>query len=161
MGKAKNTVERVISGLEIDENIELHIKAWRFQPFAWAVITLFIMAGLFGFFGTGPISSTSVQKAGIQVAFQQYHRQGLILPISFFSEKKGIEIAIPHHFLSACRIETVIPEPISSNNAGEFMVYRFSGSDCSFFLRPDRSGSHRPNLLINGVSIPISIFIYP
>lgn len=161
MGKAKNTVEKVITGLEIEESIDLHITAWKLQPIAWMLIFLFLMAGILGLFGTGPLSNASKHFAGGNVEYQRFHRQGRIMHLTVFSENQKIEVALSHQFLSNCRIETIMPEPLASRNEGEFMIYTFSGADCSFFLRPENPGTQNPKIRINGSALDLSMFIYP
>lgn len=161
MHKTKNTVERVISGLEIDESIDLHIQSWKIQPFAWGAISIFLVAGLAGLFGTGPLSTASLVQNGVRVQYQQFHRQGLILPISIFSREKSLEIAFPHSFLEVCRIESIVPAPFFSKNEGDVMIYRFTGPNCSFFFTPEKYGKQSLQMRINQRLYSLPILIYP
>ena len=154
-------MERVITGLEIDENIDLHITSWKIQPIVWALIGLFLLAGLAGFFGSGPLSTIKVQSERSAIEFERFHRQGLILPLTITTRDKDLFLALPLDFLSKCRMETMVPLPIRSYNQDGYMYYRFSGSTCILFLRPEAYGRQTVNARINNQYFHFSMLIYP
>ena len=53
MEKRKHTVEVIKTDLEINEELDLHEKGWKFQRIGWIFIFLLVALSAFGFFGDG------------------------------------------------------------------------------------------------------------
>ena len=50
--------ERLYGGLQIKEDLERQVRAWKWERVGWAAIAAFVAAALAGLIGPGPLSST-------------------------------------------------------------------------------------------------------
>ena len=67
-----NKVERVNSTLELDEQIDLQIKAWKAQRVGWAFIFLIVLTAASGFYGEGWISKKEVKSGLVSIEYERF-----------------------------------------------------------------------------------------
>ena len=63
----KGTVEVVKTELQIEEDIRLQEKGWRFQRWGWAFIFSMVILAALGLFGDGIISKRTEKIGGAEV----------------------------------------------------------------------------------------------
>ncbi len=167
MSAPKNKVEKVFTGLEIDESIDLHIRAWQVQPFAWVFIGLFVISGALGLFGTGWLSKTELTQGKTNIQFEKYFRIGAVMKLVVIDGDKlpYTVLSFSPDYLSQFNVDSVTPEPESVDIANGMVNYRFKGSEgsskISFFLLPEETGNIPVHLKVNNTSFHFSHFIFP
>jgi hypothetical protein len=167
MAKPEKKVEKVFTALEIDESIDLHIKAWRIQPIAWFFIMLFIATGALGLYGTGWLSKAEFSSNHVTVRYEKYFRYGaqMKLEVSDMNSFGQTVLMFNGDYLSNFSVESVVPEPDRINISGGAIHYFFKGSSGSrkiaFFLVPQEVGRISGALKVNDRVFHLSHLIYP
>lgn len=160
-------IENITTSLEIDESPELHERAWKAQPYAWAAIYLFVFAGLFGLFGTGLLSRREVSHGDAKIKYESVYRQGATARIDFFdaSGKNLTVITLPVNFLSHFSLGSIIPEPIEASISDSGINYVFRGSAAvkkiSFYFTAGETGKLNTEIRVNTNTLKISNIIFP
>jgi hypothetical protein len=167
MAVKKKKVEHVFTGMEIDESLDLHIRAWKLQPFAWAVIGLFVAAGLAGLFGTGLLSNVSKQQGQVRIDYERYFRFGTVMKMEFTDGSGGprTEVIFPTDYLSRFDVQSVVPEPLETEILDGQVKYIFATGSARrkvfFYLEPNTPGTAKGSIAVNSQHIHLSQFIFP
>lgn len=160
-------IENITTTLEIDESPELHERAWKAQPYAWLVIYLFVLAGILGLFGTGPLSRREVSKGEASIRYERVYRQGATARMDFFdaSGTNPTVITFPMSFLSRFSVESIVPQPIETTISKSGMNYVFKGDAAlkkiTFYFMPGETGRLSTDILVNAHALKISNTILP
>ena len=67
-------IEKVKTSLEIDEDIDLHLKGWIAQRIGWVSMLAFLIASALGVFGTGVLSAVTSKKEAKTLIFERFNR---------------------------------------------------------------------------------------
>lgn len=115
--------------LELDENYEHPVHAWRFKRFSWALMAIFIAAGLCGFLGNGPFSKAHAQGPGELRA--DYHRIArhnapAHVELRVPGGKEDLELSIPADVVKDIELEGIDPEPKEMRLSGAKHTWIFS-----------------------------------
>jgi hypothetical protein len=160
-------IEHVFTGMEIDEGLDFHIKAWKIQPIAWSVIGLFVLAGVLGLFGTGLLSKTSKQQGKVVIKYERFFRFGtpMKLEVRDGTGAPETKIIFPTAYLSRFSIQSIVPQPDETEISGGLMTYSFNsgtpGRQVFFYLEPQQPGTSEGAVRVNKEQIYLSQFIYP
>jgi hypothetical protein len=153
--------------MEIDESLDLHIRAWKIQPIAWSVIGLFVLAGTLGLFGTGVLSKTSKQQGQVVIKYERFFRFGTPMKLEIRDES-GIpetEVTFPSAYLSRFSVLSIVPQPDETEISGGQITYSFNsgtpGRQVFFYLEPQQPGTSEGAVRVNKEQIYLSQFIYP
>jgi hypothetical protein len=160
-------IEQISPSLEIDEHPRLHEQGWKIQPYAWALIFLFIIGGLLGLFGHGFLSREEISQPGFRIKYETALREGSVtaFEVHDLSGTEKTIIAIPVHYLSYFKIESIFPEPAETKYNGELVNYVFEGiatdKQIIFYMEPRKTGKVNSDIMVNNSSFHISNLIYP
>lgn len=141
-----------IGDIELEHNERALTNDWRVQHVGWWVFAVFIVAGLLGVFGGGPLSR-AVQRddqAGLELEYERIARWDApllmrltILPRPSRDGAAGIWIA--NEYLQRASIESINPPPLRSVSHADRTLYEFpmgnqGSGTITFEFRPQRSG---------------------
>lgn len=167
MASKRGKIEHVFTGMEIDESLELHIKAWKLQPFAWTLIGLFVLAGLMGFFGTGPVSHAIQKQGGTTIDYERFYRTAMEMKLTITDDGGSPETVVkfPISYISSFTVVSVIPEPVETSVSEGEISYVFKTEGHShrivFYLEPQETGKVSGDLSVNENKLHLSQIIYP
>jgi hypothetical protein len=160
-------LEEIKTDLEIEEDIPLHEKGWRFQRIGWALIFAFILAAAVGVFGDGIASRRTLIDNGVRLEYDRFYRHEARMEMKIHYDNYStvpVHVSIANSYLQKFKIESILPEPSSSRVEGDRMHYFFEGSgpmDITFYATPRTFGSIKGLIGIGDKDYPISHFIYP
>lgn len=128
MGKLKK-----VGSIEIDEDMDFQRASWKVQRAGWVLMLLFIITGLLGLFGNGPISSARAGDEGstLLVEYDRFLRVHAPTAAMF---RIGNDAALPdstvrlwvdRSWVSAFELRAITPEPDRAETAGTRLVYVF------------------------------------
>lgn len=126
---------------------------------------VFLMAGLFGLFGGGFLSSKIISEAGYSISYQQYLRKNTPakILIHFENPEDTTIISFPSNYLKKTKVSQIMPEPIASGSGNNHFYYTFSAEEKSiivFYLVPEKSGREVLKISVNGNIHQLNQFIY-
>jgi hypothetical protein len=157
--------------LEIDENFNHHLRAWRIKRVGWILILLILIVAFAGYLGPGPFSKTTLQgRAGLGLKYERISRYNA--PAHFLinvpANKDQLELSINNSFLEKIDIERIDPEPAEMRLAGDKHTWVFanaqtnSPSQIRISFRPESFGSAHAHFQFAGLgSIEIKPFFLP
>ena len=67
----KGKVERIQTSLQIDEDIDLHIKSWWWQRVGWGFMLSFLLLAISGLFGNGVLSERTLGKGSTSLTYDR------------------------------------------------------------------------------------------
>lgn len=164
-----------VGSLELDQDLEYQRKEWAVQHAGWVVMALSVIAALLGVFATGPLSSTSVStdNGDVRIEYGRFARHEafttLQLTLSPDAVKDGaIQVRANQAFLDTWSIETITPEPDSTDLTSDGISWTFSAGDLSepgrieLRVKPESIGVGHGRLgLVGRESVAIRQVIYP
>lgn len=171
MGKLKK-----VGSIEIDEDMDFQRASWKVQRAGWVLMLLFIITGLLGLFGNGPISSARAgdEASTLLVEYDRFLRVHAPTAAMF---RIGNDAALPdstvrlwvdRSWVSAFELRAITPEPDRAETSGTRLVYVFRVMPPVSELRITMDLEARKTGRINGVvgltngpAISISQFAYP
>ena len=103
--------------LEIDEDLPLQHRLWRFERIGWAALGLIIGAGLFGLFGGGPLSrAEAIAPSGaLAVHYERFLHKDTRTTLRLRPGPTQADgwrwISLSRDYVDRVAIERVIPDP--------------------------------------------------
>ena len=166
MSKQKHTVELVKTELEIDEDIKLHEKGWRFQRVGWWLILALVILAALGAFGDGILSKETLSFNNTKLDYQRFHRQEarMDLKVELNNPDTVFTISFPNQYLKNFKVESILPEPTETKIANDQVNYYFNGqgqANVAFYLVPQKPGNINGSIRVNENQFALSHFIYP
>jgi len=121
-----------VGDLEIHQDLPFERRNWRAQRIGWAVIGLFVLAGLAGLFGRGPLASATrtSQRGALRVDYERFTRHGSPAELRVTVAPQALEAAtvrilVSLSYLQGLQVEGVEPPPESVLISGDYLVYSF------------------------------------
>ncbi|NKQ10831.1 hypothetical protein [Pseudomonas sp. SST3] len=155
----------------IQEDMVLQSRMWKTERIGWTILIGIILITFTGVFSTGPLSRVIAQTAAgdIQVQYQRFERHGASTEIKINTRagKDGqVWLTLDGDMLESFTIESIQPEPISSESFGRGLRLRFQsgpeGRTTAYFsLRPSGLGLTESAVHADGEHIAFTQFIYP
>ena len=155
------------SQFQIDEDLKFQRREWKIQRVGWAAMALVIIAALIGVFGTGPLSSATIQGEGLRLEHERFCRFQRSTQLRFTIDGTGdpVRVLIGSEYLDSAMIERITPEPAKAESVSDGVVFQFAvhgPATVTFHLMPKKFGlvSGKARL---GQAAPIIFtqFIYP
>jgi hypothetical protein len=122
--------------LEIDEDIEQQQKVWLIERISWVIMALFILAGLLGLLGHGPLSSTTLNDSasGLVVRYERFER---VNAQTFFhielnpheSVAAPARLSLGREFLEKVEVLRIEPEPAEVEAWADHVTYVITRPD--------------------------------
>src|SRR5688500_14447045 len=121
-------VERVKTSLEIEEDLNLHIKGWILQRAGWGFMLLILISAVLGLFGNGILSENVIIKEGSSVLFERFTRRNNEAEMEIISQHSSgiIEVCLSPRFTESFKVENIIPEPKDQMVKNGLTVYEFA-----------------------------------
>jgi hypothetical protein len=125
---------RRIGSLEIDEDIEAQKREWKASQIAWVVFTLFVLAGLAGVTGPGPLSRASVGEEGsaLRVEYARFaHYQAperMQVHAVAAGDETELRVWIDRAYADGLDVERISPEPKRVVVGDDRRTYVFDGA---------------------------------
>lgn len=159
-------IEKINYDLELDEKINSHIKAWKWQRIGWLCMLLTVVGALFGLCGNGPLSYRTAAVGSDTLTYEYFLRyQGQAYFSLQLQQQTGLTtVAFPLRYWKAFKVEKIIPEPEESRLRNDSLFYFFNGTakgTIQFYLTPETRGVVKGAFVVNNTSFFISHFIYP
>jgi hypothetical protein len=151
-----------VGDLEIDQDLRFQKREWAFERVSWVVMALFVLAGLLGLLGRGPMShQTAVSGDGlVTVEYDRFlnHRAATQMTVSVpgnVTVGGTFRLVINQKYLQGVQIVQITPTP-DTTEAGEgrqVFVFRAAdpgrGTAVVFHLEPEG-----PTTLNCEISVP-------
>jgi hypothetical protein len=159
-------IERAENSLQIDEDLNLHIKGWIFQRVGWALMLIFLICALLGLFGDGILSKRELVVEGSTIHYERFSRYDNKSQLEILSQHRDgkIEVVMPPVFAASFEVENVVPEPAKQKMANGSMVYEFEGegtAQLTFFLNSRQAGSVNGTIQVNDTGFELKQYIFP
>jgi hypothetical protein len=155
------------SPFQIDEDLNFQRREWKIQRLGWVAMALVILAALLGVFGTGPLSSATIERDGLRLEHERFCRLQRNTELRFTIGGTGdpVLLLIGREYLDWVMIERITPEPGKAEAVSDGVIFHFAlqgPAAITFHVRPEKFGlvSGKARL---GQAEPITFtqFIYP
>jgi hypothetical protein len=119
-----------MDSIEVGSDIDFE-KRWRhLQITIWSLLILFVVAGLLGVFGRGPLSKTRVANATVGAEYERFARfktpASLTLVIPESSRLPEVfSVTVDTHLLEGIRAEQTTPTPIATHTSARGASFEF------------------------------------
>lgn len=162
---------RAMAGLDIDEHMQFQRQEWSVERIGWVATWLFVLSGLLGLTGTGPISSSTRESGNLRAEYARFTHVSKPTPIRLTlhpAEGESPEVAISGDLLRVFEISGIIPQPQKQTPRKDgAIVYTFEsppGSpefDVVIHGRIMQAGNHRTRIEHAGDAVEFSQLAYP
>jgi hypothetical protein len=133
---------------------------------------MIILAALAGLFGSGPLSSTSVEDGSLQVNYDRTARfqAPTKLQIEVGPEQVAndtFSVQIDRSYLENFQIDSISPQPDTTRLTPDWIIYEFQVGEpgqpltVNFHIQPDKFGLIRGTAAGQDQEVRFSQFIYP
>jgi hypothetical protein len=159
--------------LEISEHPEFQRREWRFLRFGWAFIALFLLAGLLGLLGPGPLSWATAQSETGRVHVEYQRLVHLDTEDTLNVRIDGaavtddtITLTLDHGWAQAVEISGITPEPESETSGSEGLELEFNSTPGTPVLlqvryQPNEMGSMRLDASVADETASFTQFVIP
>jgi hypothetical protein len=162
-------------GLQIDDDIRYHRRAWTVQRIGWGLMALVVLAAAAGLLGPGPLSGARADADGglMRVQYQRFlHYQSpttLAVELAPAAAREGqVRLWLARDYAEAGGVQAVIPPPARVEADSERLTYIFPAAPAggpaavTFHLQPERVGPLEARLgLPDGQALSVGQFVYP
>jgi hypothetical protein len=114
---------------QIEEDPAFERRSWIAERIGWALMALFILLGLLGFFGSGPASSRSAGSPGtLRLEYERFVRNEAptSLRVNTKPENGVGRVIVGREYLDRVKIEKIVPEPARVVSMNGFVIYEFA-----------------------------------
>jgi len=159
-----------VGSLEVHQDLAFQRREWRAQRVGWALMFVFVAAAGAGLFGAGAAGNAVAGQSGSElwVDYERFGRRGgpLLMRVHAVPASSALRLHLDRAYLEGVRVQSVTPEPASTESAGADLVYIFRvtpGQEMAvtFDLQAEQVGSRRARLQAGGRQIEFRQFIYP
>lgn len=163
----KDSIERVATDLEIDEQLDLHTTGWKAQRIGLAFMFLLVLLAAIGLFGDGLLSKSKFSEHNIAIESQRFFRYEARMPLKIKVENNAASettVSFPNYYLDELEIESIIPEPYANNFLNDQVQYVFKGGgniNITFYLVPQNFGKLEGSVTVNDQPFLLNHFIFP
>lgn len=154
---------------ELEKDLPMQKRSWRIQNVGLALLVLLFLLALAGLFGRGLVSSVDLNSGPVHIAYQRFARQGSQERLLIETRTGSFErVRLNSDFVSAVRIDSVLPTPAGSGLSRKSMDLLFSPPKGRKIERvlvdytPRQSGLLRMEIEVEGREpVRITQYIYP
>jgi hypothetical protein len=162
-----------VGDLQIDQDLKFQKKEWSVERAGWLVMLVIVVLAVFGLFGQGPLSNTTIENESLQVKYGRFER--LLAPVQIHVQVDAqqaasgeVKLQVDQGILSHYEVEKIVPEPDSVELAPEQVTYTFKTSpgeqplEINFYLQANQLGTPNGKIgLVGGPMLDITQLIYP
>lgn len=163
-GSAKKT-----SG-DAEDDLSYQRASWRVQRIGWVLMGLFIVLGLLGAFGDGPLSRVRAGRpGGLELAYSRVWRLGTesSIELRVAPDSGHVVLWVGRALLDGAEIRYRSPEPVrTQTDAGGQLLEFQAGNSGPVVIRlgavPTRLGPLRTSLATaTSPAVPLNVFVIP
>ncbi|WP_375417979.1 hypothetical protein [uncultured Hymenobacter sp.] len=167
----------VSEDLELDHDEKFQSRSYRVQVVAWVLLLLFLVAGVLGIFGSGPLSDAEAGRSGdvIRAEYERFGRLDTPLLTKVFVGRGGadadgrVRLWVSKNYLDQVAGEQITPLPEATLTAADHSVFVFQLTDAQqpvdvvFYLNTETMGRLHGQIGLVGRpdTLQIKQFIYP
>lgn len=161
--------------LQIDQDLNYEKRKWVVERVNWVIMSVLILAGLLGFLGNGPFSSTSATNttASVTVDYDRFlHLQKtttIRIHVAPEMVQEGtLRLWFDQDFLSEFKVEKIIPPP-HKTEVGKHrftFIFQVSGTEDPFLfilhVQPESPGLLKGKLGVGDLeAVQFQQLVYP
>lgn len=162
-------------GLQVHEDMGAQRRIWRVQRIGWALLALFLAAGLLGLLGgNGVLQEGSVASADGNVLVRYPRFDRYVAPTELrisvhpaLVREDALELTISRGWFDVFELYGISPRPEGERVSGDDIVFRFAvtpgqGADFTFSGRAHHVGRLPGSLRVGGSErLEFSTFVFP
>lgn len=165
---------RRFEGLEIEEDLTVQRRIWRFERVGWTGLALFVGVGLLGLFGGGPLSRGEVDASSgaLTLRYERFIHNDtqttLELRATAVQSHGPGWISVSADYANKVRIERVMPEPERTVVTDKAVRFGFDPEQAgergavTIVLTPLRAGVLRAEIgVASGLRVSFTQLVYP
>jgi hypothetical protein len=167
-----NSGAEVPEDSEVGSNIQFEHNWWKTETIISGVLSLFVLLGLLGAFGQGPLSKVKAQQDGFTSEYERFTRYRTPTEIVVRLPKEAlqaghVEIWMSGSLLDGARMSNVIPKPDHTTLKSDGIVFDFTTDVTTdkahvvFVQEPTKAGKISGQISASGHNWNISSFVYP
>ena len=152
-----------VGDIQVNEDLSFLRKEWRFQRIGWILMLLFVLLGISGALGRGPLSKVSEgDENSLAVSYEGIIRHGADTQLEIVAGRAlrsdTLRLYVTAGYLKAFEVRNIIPEPISSGIRGPYVYYDFlrdpraQSSGITFHMTPERYWGRRARVFTSGAA---------
>ncbi|MBI5441601.1 MAG: hypothetical protein HY900_10380 [Deltaproteobacteria bacterium] len=162
-----------LGDLELEQDLPHQERMWRVQKVVWILLTLALVAGLVGLFGSGPLSAAKATGGGLDLDYQRFLRREAPTSLKVNvrgspSEERILRLTLSREYLEGFMAEDILPQPLSTEAGARNYVFEFklaepgSPTTVCFHLKAKKTGLLDAEVAVEGHS-PVAFrqFVYP
>ena len=162
----RDSVERVHTSLQIDEDIDLHIRSWIGQRIGWALMFALLASAGLGLFGNGIVSEMNLSVNGTSVSYERFSRfeSNTALEIETSDINGSISVRLDPEFARSFKVERINPEPSGEKLQDGTLIDSFTvegRGHVTYFISPRAQGRTTYTLQVNESEFQLTQYIYP
>lgn len=148
-----------------------HEREWLVQRIAWALLAVFVVAGMAGLFGGGPLSKRTLRADAGTLEIERFARRSAteewtIRPAAAPDPNAPFTLRISSSFLERYEITSIVPEPESTTLSGREVSFVFDASAPDgaivFHVEPGHLGPSEGSFALGGAApVRVRQFVYP
>jgi hypothetical protein len=163
-----------VGSLEIDQDLQFQRREWTVQRVAWAIMLLIVVGAVAGLFATGPLSSASAttDDGALSASYGRFGRHEAYTSINLEVSSDAVQadevrIFANHAFLDTWTIESITPEPDTSELVDDGITWSFTANltasgEITIRVKPERVGIRSGEIgLADGERVTIRQLVYP
>lgn len=159
-------------GLQIHDNHRFQRTEWRVERVGWALLTLFLLAGLVGLLGTGPVSWGSVTSENrvIRLEYQRVTHLESDDSLTFALSPSAVEdgtatVHLTGEWLSSVDVTGIAPEPAEQVALPDGVALQFAVAEApttvAVTYRAQNFGSLSGSLAADGDRLSFTQLVLP
>ncbi|MEF9897610.1 MAG: hypothetical protein RR736_01380 [Pseudomonas sp.] len=118
----------------VQEDMAMQQRVWRFERVGWYVLVIFLLLGLAGLFGNGPLSDAQAmsEDGRLLVEYQRLSRSGTTDSLRITvrgNVREPIMVQLGGSLLREASIETIQPAPLVSLSHGKAILLQLGTSE--------------------------------
>lgn len=161
----KETTNKRVDISYVEQRYSFARKEQWVSKFFIAFILSFLIVGLLGLFGNGPISNQTISGGMYNIEYPQFLRMDTPseLYINLQNPPDTTVISFANSYIKDVQIKQITPTPESVEIADNHLQFSFvtsSEGTIAFSLQPERSGSKELEIGIQGDVTSIKQFVY-
>jgi hypothetical protein len=121
---------REVGKIQVEEDLDFLRKEWRYQQVGWFAMASFIVLGLAGALGRGPLSKAEAGDAStFAVSYERIIRHGTDTQLRMTAgnglRDDTLRVFITSRYLQSFQIRDISPRPVSSGVRGSYVYFDF------------------------------------
>lgn len=159
----ENRMEKHVN--ELEKALSFERSEWPVLRMGWALMGLFLFAGVLGVFGTGIFSRSKLTSGTFTINYDKYLRYSVSSEIEI--ETKGLgpdsSLWINSDYMERIKITEIFPQPKLIDQQKGQTQFKFSSrspTEITLYIEPVEGGKQILSLRLNGTNKTVSQYIF-